>query len=472
MAPNKFSIIAVVSDDNGQEISRDLIHESSLNIPHEVEDLGLSHAQQHQLIDSTQSFFLAHQTKGLAVFNGGICPECGRHLNKNGYQKSLLHGIYTDNYVSLSKFSCSSHSCSWNYNPSVKSHFGDNISPELAKTQAELGATLSFRKAKKSLNLMSGKDRPINNHMRIRRTVFSVGAKIENYSAALASKKCSNDEACNNMTPTSDEECRESPKSYSKEMIIGVDGAYIHDASNPGHNFEAMVAKVYNPDNITRVSNNRYAITKKQCIGSSMKDAQKTMKEKTLTAARLEGIDKNTKLTGLADGAKNCWNVIQSLKPYCALLVCILDWFHIAKYFTAIGNKLPGFSKPFLDSAHVALWYGNVEAALESLETLMRGFDPESKHIEALEKMIIYISSNSDYIVNYDERSKGGLPFSSQMAESTVEHFVAERFKKKQKMAWKRLNSHYVLQVRGAIISNTYDQYWSDAYNKTMHAAA
>lgn len=45
---------------------------------------------------------------------------------------------------------------------------------------------LRFRKAKNSLKLMSGKDRKINNHMRIRRTVISVGEDISKYNLILA----------------------------------------------------------------------------------------------------------------------------------------------------------------------------------------------------------------------------------------------------------------------------------------------
>ncbi|MFT6836456.1 MAG: hypothetical protein ACJA0H_002506, partial [Francisellaceae bacterium] len=62
--------------------------------------------------------------------------------------------------------------------------------------------------------------------------------------------------------------------------------------------------------------------------------------------------------------------------------------------------------------------------------------------------------------------------FSSQMAESTVEHLVAERFKKKQKMAWLRESSHDVLQVRCAISSKIFDKYRCDVYRVALQEAA
>jgi hypothetical protein len=459
---NTISIVTIIKDENGCEKSSKLIHESEVSIPEKIGDLGLTQSNQQEIVEKIQQTVINNQTKGLAVFNDGVCPECGAHLRKNGSQKSTYHGVYADSNIYISKYDCSSRLCKWSHNPSVLSHFGDNISPELAKIQAELGATLSFRKAKNSLKLMSGKNRSINNHMRIRETVFSTGKGISEYNSQLFK----NSEQENSSKPElcyQNEACGEYSYNYNKELIIGVDGAYIHDADLPGHNFEAMVAKIYNPENISEVSKDRYAITKKQCVGSAMKDEQKIMKGKVLEAAKLEGLDKNTKVVGLADGARNCWNVIESIAPHCAFLLCILDWFHIAKYFTSIKKQLPHDAKGFLDSAHGALWYGETEMALICLRNLLSRLT-EKSYIEKVEKLITYIDNNKDYIVSYEDRSIQGLPFSSQMAESTVEHFVAERFKKKQKMAWIRQSSHNVLQVRGSIISNTYDNYWHEVH--------
>ncbi len=70
---------------------------------------------------------------------------CGLKIRMNGSEKSLYRGIYTDHLIRLQKFCCSSDTCSWKLNPSIKSHFGGNISPDLLKAQAELGAKTPYR---------------------------------------------------------------------------------------------------------------------------------------------------------------------------------------------------------------------------------------------------------------------------------------------------------------------------------------
>jgi hypothetical protein len=121
------------------------------------------------------------------------------------------------------------------------------------KVQAELGAEHSYRKSAKILSLLSGKRR-INNKSRIHRTTTAVGQKIEEH----VSDKSANDKAFS-PPPVDD-------------LVLHVDGAYIHDQENQGHNFEAMVSKVYNPKNITTVgAQQRPVITKKHCAGSAKK---------------------------------------------------------------------------------------------------------------------------------------------------------------------------------------------------------
>jgi hypothetical protein len=464
--PNKCSILIIVENDKDEIISSTTIYKKKILIPESIPDLGVPLCDQHNILQCVQDAIVNQQTKNLTI-NNNVCPGCGSKLHKNGGQSSFYHGFYVDTKTYVPKFCCSSKECAWSYNPSVKSLFKDKISPELAKAHAHLGATMSFRKAEQSLSIMSGDERRINNHMRIRRNVLSTGQQLSEYQNNLLFNRLNPEPAEHSYQETYNNKMY----SYNTELIIGVDGAYIHDAENSGHNFEAMVAKIYNPLNVEKVSNKRYKITQKQCAGSTMKDGQATMKKLTLVAAKLEGIDNNTKVTGLADGAVNCWNVIKSLKPFCAFMVCILDWFHIAKRFTVIQKQLPQYAKSYIDAAHINLWYGEPLHALQYLKKLIICLDVEVD-IERVNDLITYIENNIEYIVNYNDRSINSLPISSQMVESTVEHLVAERFKKKQKMAWVRNNAHNVLQVRSSIVGNTFDKYWKDMYGVLLEIAA
>ncbi|MDA7742540.1 hypothetical protein N8865_02890 [Francisellaceae bacterium] len=461
--PNNCSVIVEVRNENNKLLSTKTIFDKPIKMPEKIGDLGLAQQEQQKILQDIQDIVVNQEVKGMSIFNDGICPQCGSRLHRNGQQKSLYHGVYADTNVAMPKLTCSSKSCEWNYNPSIQSYYGDNISPELSKIQTELGATTSYRTAKNTLRIMTGRSRPINNHMRIRGTTFRAGEGMSSYNKNLSNAKLDRQPAGEDSCNICSEVYNGVTCSYSKELVIGVDGAYIHDADNAGHNFEAMVAKIYNPLNVIQTSNKRYQIIRKQCVGSAMKDEQEVMKEKTLVAAKLEGMDKKTKVIGLADGAPNCWNVIKSLIPFCAILECILDWFHIAKRFVTISNQLPKYAKGFLDSAKGGLWYGDTNAALLCLQNLREELKNKDD-VKKLDDLIGYIENNRKYIVCYDERAFNGLPFSSQMAESTVEHFVAERFKKKQKMAWNRENAHIILQVRANLTSNTFDEYWRASY--------
>jgi hypothetical protein len=248
----------------------------------------------------------------------------------NGKKKSLFHSIFTDHYIKLQKLNCTNKQCDWQLTPTVLSSIGDKISPELLKVQAELGSQHTYRKCAGMLRLMVGKKRPINNASRIQRTTNAIGIQLEEYRAERVSE--------------------EKPKP-AKELAIAVDGGYIHDRDNPGHNFEAMAAKVYKPENVVVISKGKNIIKEKHCAGSAKYDDQETMKKSLLDASKREGLTQETKIIALADGAKNCWNIIESLIPMCFMLICILDWFHIGKYAQTLKSQLLKKHEYFLDAA-------------------------------------------------------------------------------------------------------------------------
>jgi len=186
------------------------------------------------------------------------------------------------------------------------------------------------------------------------------------------------------------------------------------------------------------------------------KDNQETMKKKLVEAAKRGGMSNKTRVTGLADGAKNCWNVIKSLTIHCMVLLCILDWFHIAKRFKNIENQLPKRERRILKIAKKAVWNGHIESCLTWLQ-IIKNRVCNKKHLDKLQSLIDYLSKNKEYIVDYNSRRLNGHPYTSSIAESTVEHYANARLKKSQKMQWGRDGAHKVLQVRGAIVSNVWD---------------
>lgn len=74
------------------------------------------------------------------------------------------------------------------------------------------------------------------------------------------------------------------------------------------------------------------------------------------------------------------------------------------------------------------LWRGKISNALIRLEQLLE-LSKDEKDMNKIIKFYNYIENNKDKIVNYRERQKLGLVFTSNLAESTVESLINQRCK-------------------------------------------
>ena len=110
-------------------------------------------------------------------------------------------------------------------------------------------------------------------------------------------------------------------------LTVQIDGGHIKNKADNKRSFEALSAKIYKPEAVISSSKGHTKIIEKSCAASAKDDEQKTMKKLVQEAAKKQGMTKETAVTVLADGAKNCWNVAKSLMPLCASLLFILDWF-------------------------------------------------------------------------------------------------------------------------------------------------
>jgi len=62
--------------------------------------------------------------------------------------------------------------------------------------------------------------------------------------------------------------------------------------------------------------------------------------------------------------------------------------------------------------------------------------------------------------VNYHERQKANLVFTSQVAESHIDSIINARHKREQKMQWTREGAHHVLQIRASMVSQEWSEKW------------
>jgi protein-tyrosine-phosphatase len=344
--------------------------------------------------------------------------------------------VFTDHQVAVQQKRCLN--CHWHHTPSIRSEFGTAMHPDLARLQCEIGAAHTYREAQKILDKKACHPRRVNNHERILQVIHSVGEEIT---------KTKPQEPTSHAVPAS-------------ELIVQVDGGHLKDKNPERRSFEAMTAVVYRPENIHRDPKKcRGHLLSKHCAASSLADNQSYMFESTLIAAKKQGLTERTWLTALCDGASNCWSIVDNLSRYCKGITKVLDWFHISMKFKNIA--VPELQKKNFEKAKWHLWRGRVDQAVLRLSQVIESLK-DSKQLDRLNKLRFYIENNRDNIVDYCMRKKQGLPFTSQLAESTVESLINQRCKGQQHMRWTREGLHPLLQVRASLASNDWCVNWQE----------
>lgn len=422
----------------GKVLSREALTDIDIKSPDSIIDLGLRHGAQIDILQMIQDKLLAEQAPFLKP-KVGSCSDCESKLVGNGYASSKFHAVFTDHELKVQKLKCLN--CKKSVVSSIKSLLGTSIHTDLYRLQCEQGANHSYRKAENNLDQMCNNKRDINNHTRIKKITNEVGE-------ALAEKNKNIDGSLE--------------VDQANELIVQVDGGHIKTTEPEKRSIEVMSAKIYRPESVVLVTENRSKINSKSCAASAKYDKQSSMKKYVKTAAKYQGLSPKTHVTGLADGAKNCWGIIESLEKECGKLECILDWFHIAKKYEPAIKSAPKEIALLLKKSKTHLWEGNAKNGLELLEQLkasLEAGDLKSK----VNGIYTYINSNKEYIVNYNKKAKNEKPYTSQVAESTIEHLINDRHKRNQKMQWSRTGAHNVLQIRASMASGRWDQEWQDA---------
>jgi ribosomal protein S27AE len=448
MGYNLRVIIEKVNAADNQVISRDEIAEYKIEKAKTILDIGLRHSTQVQLLKKVQDALLKEQSI-LFTADQKKCPKCGELFHRNGYKASDFHAVFSDHRLKVQRLFCKN--CGESVVESVKSLFGTSIHPDLYKLQCELGANHSYLKSESHLTALCQEERKINNRQRIKKIANAVGQQLEK-------KKIR-------------------PHKITKEyksaahLTVQIDGGHIKNKVANKGSFEALSAKIYKPESVVASSKGHTHIIEKSCAASAKDDKQKTMKKLVQQAAKKQGMTKETAVTVLADGAKNCWNVAKSLMPLCASLLFILDWFHIAKKFQTIINISAENEHTKFTLIKEQVWCGEIAVALQKLEKLKLTIENE-KLQSKINGLYGYLKRNKERVVNYKERAKNKLIYTSHVAESTVEHLINDRYKRKQKMQWTREGAHNLLQIRASIASNDWVYEWEDIIMKTIQEAA
>ena len=431
----------------GEVLESQVLRSDEIKKPTTIKDLGYLHEEQIELLQSIQDIKLRHET--FLINRDSDCPKCHSKAKSNGTRQSNFHAALTDHKVEIQKRHCK---CGWNSPDTIDQIFGSSSHPDLIEKQIIAGSDNSYRQASRQMNAESKKNRSINNDDRIRRNVSQVAKIIET-------------QKLKPVKPVAQHKA-------AKKLITVIDGGHLKSKDNDVRSFEAMIATIYRPENIRKVDNHHNELIKKISVASARSDHQKTIKQLVANACRQEGSNGFvTQITCLTDGANNCWSIANSLNPLCKELVNVLDWFHITKRFTIINNRVDLCFKEDLEKVKWFLWHGNPENALKRLAELQSGIE-DDKLSSSLKELYEYIDRNKAYITNYQERQAANLPFTSTVAESSVNELINTRQKNNKKMQWSRDGAHDVLQIRASVFSKTWKQDWEKAQEEIYTKAA
>lgn len=183
-----------------------------------------------------------------------------------------------------------------------------------------------------------------------------------------------------------------------------------------------------------------------------------------------QGVEPDQALRFLSDGADSLHLLLARIAPDAEH---VLDWFHITKRFTVLGNYLAGLIasapdeqaedgqdtgeklKKKAESAKWKLWHGKVEDAVERLQQLRAMVDAfegdyarRGALVAALEEFEGYVARNAYVIPCYAENFRSGRTISTAFVESLINSILNKRFCKSQQMQWTTMGAHLLLQLR------------------------
>jgi hypothetical protein len=166
----------------------------------------------------------------------------------------------------------------------------------------------------------------------------------------------------------------------------------------------------------------------------------------------------NQQVVFMSDGGEDVRQVQEYLHPNGEH---VIDWFHITMRLTvlqlqtkALRGERPdegATASKQIESVKHLLWHGNVDEALERIDSLFVTLDLIRRQSAPADKLAV---GTADLRTNYGERYRQGETISTAYVESTINQVVSRRFVKKQQMQWTLEGAHLPLQTRTKVLNN------------------
>ncbi len=394
------------------------------------------------------------------------CASCGSLRPVKDYRRRRLATVLGIVQLKAPRYHACSGCSGKGASSPISDLLPDRVTPEMRHLQVSLGAQVSYRKA---ANLLREFLPPTGgtNHTTTRNRVLAIGNRIDD----KIQQEISDDRK---------------PEKLAKQMVIGIDGAFVKGRrpSDPA-SLEIVTGRIETED----VPSKMFAI---------VRDREGKAKQQLQALLRRSGRGPETKVRVLSDGEDGMRSMVG--RWFNANEQHVLDWYHIARRFEAIGKSLLylphledfgswlGRHWGHLNRAKWKVWHGNVYGAYVALTSFYDGVDihttlgeKDSRRATSLQEirtrvneLCSYLNANEKRLINYGKERREGNSISTARVESTVNQLVDWRMEKKQHMRWTERGAQMLLHARCALLNGDLGKYtgWSRSTTSAEESVA
>jgi len=180
-----------------------------------------------------------------------------------------------------------------------------------------------------------------------------------------------------------------------------------------------------------------------------------------LREARLRGLGKASRSAVLGDGAHWIWKQAVIHFPQA---VHILDYYHAREHLSVLADAL--FPDPGKSESQVKKWveWLDGDQVLRIAEDALGKLPRSGKRRKAAKREIEYLRSNAKRMMYATFKSEDYF-IGSGVIEAGCKTVVGKRTKQSG-MFWKVDGAQNILQIRTAVIGDTYDRYWEHRHRE------
>src|SRR5664279_3737578 len=419
-----------------------------------LETLGLSVAEGKAMLHGVQDFVATQQ--GIEdLERKRACAACGQrcHSKEVGtYTVKTVFGPVEVPNPRWNRCACQSEGPR-TFRPAAAWLQGERSSPELLYLETKWASLIPFEKVADLLKevLPVGET---TNHETVREHLQAVAERIEK---ELGEERKPRDFAA--LEAIAELPLPDGP------MTVGIDGGYVRAAHKQGC-FEVIAGRSVVA--FRRAEGDAVPLPK--CFGYVQTYDQKP-RQRLWEVMKSQGMQENQQVVFMSDGGEDVRQVQEYLHPNGEH---IIDWFHITMRLTVLQQQTKALqaerpdegasSSKQIESIKHLLWHGNVDEALDRVDSLFMDLDLISRQSAPADKLAVgiadlrtYIRNNRGSIPNYGERYRQGETISTAYVESTINQVVSRRFVKKQQMQWTLKGAHLLLQTRTKVLNNEFE---------------